>query len=39
VVEEVPVVGDRHHSAGVLLQVLLQPLDALGIQVVGGLIE
>ena len=39
VVEEVPVVGDRDHGAGVLLQVLLQPLHALGVEVVGRLVE
>jgi hypothetical protein len=39
VVEEVPVVGDRQHSTRVLLQVLLQPLDRLRVQVVGGLVE
>src|SRR5262249_23081910 len=39
VVKEVPVVGDRDDGAGVLLQVLLQPLHALGVQVVGGLVE
>ncbi len=39
VVEEVPVVGDRHDGAGVLRQVLLQPGDALRVQVVGGLVE
>ena len=31
--------GDRDDGAGVLLQVLLQPRDALGVQVVGGLVE
>src|ERR1039457_3750639 len=39
VVQEVPVVGDRHHSPRVLLQVLFQPLHALGVQVVGWLVE
>ena len=39
VVEEVPVVGDGDDGAGVLLQVLLQPLHALGVEVVGGLVE
>ena len=39
VVQEVPVVGDRHHGARVLLQVLLQPLHALRVQVVGRLVE
>ena len=39
VVQEVPVVGDRDDGARVLLQVLLQPLHALRVQVVGGLIE
>ena len=39
VVEEVPVMGDGDDGAGVLLQVLLQPLHALGVEVVGGLVE
>ena len=39
VVEEVPIVGDGHNGAGVLLEVLLEPLDALGIEVVRGLVE
>ncbi|MCW2948677.1 MAG: ribosomal protein [Actinoallomurus sp.] len=39
VVEEVPVVGDRQHGALVLFQELLQPLHALGVQVVGRLVE
>ena len=39
VVQEVPVVRDRHHSARVLLQVLLKPLHALRVQVVGRLVE
>ena len=39
VVEEVAVVGDRHHRAGVLLQEPLQPVDRLGVEVVGGLVE
>ena len=39
VVEEVTVVGDGNDGAFVLLQVALQPLDALGIEVVGGLVK
>ena len=39
VVQEVPVVGDGDDGAGVLLQVLLQPRDALGVEVVGRLVE
>ena len=39
VVEEVPIVGHGEHGAGVLGQVLLQPEHALGVQVVGGLVE
>lgn len=39
VVEEVPVVGDGDDGAGVLREVLLQPLHGLGVQVVGGLVE
>ena len=31
--------GDGDHRTLILLQVLLQPVDALGIQVVGRLIE
>src|SRR5690606_7811991 len=36
VVEEVAVMGDRHHGAGVAGEELLQPLDRFGVQVVGG---
>src|SRR6185312_2711854 len=39
VVQEVPVVGDGDDGAGVLGQVLLQPLHALRVQVVGRLVE
>ena len=39
VVEEVPVVGDGDDRARVLGQVLLQPLDGLGVQMVGRLVE
>ena len=39
VVEEVPVVGDRDDGPGVLLEEALEPLDRLGVEVVGGLVE
>ncbi len=39
VVEEVAVVGDRDDRALVLGQVLLEPGDRLGVEVVGGLVE
>ena len=39
VVEEVAVVGDRHDRALVLRQVLLQPGDRLGVEMVGGLVQ
>ena len=39
VVEEVAVVGDRDDRALVLGQVLLEPRDRLGVEVVGGLVE
>ena len=39
VVEEVAVVGDGHDGARVLLQEALQPVDRLGVEVVGGLVE
>ena len=39
VVEEVAVVGDRHHGARVVLQRALQPGHRLGVEVVGGLVE
>jgi hypothetical protein len=32
-------VGDRHDGARVLLQEPLQPIDRLGVEVVGGLVE
>ena len=39
VVEEISVVGDGQDGTRVFGQVLLQPLDGFGIQVVGGLVE
>ncbi|GKT59608.1 hypothetical protein ColTof3_06947 [Colletotrichum tofieldiae] len=39
VVEEGRVVGDDDGSAGGVLEVLLEPLDVLHVQVVGGLVE
>src|SRR5690606_33525317 len=39
VVEEVAVMGHRHHGARVALQELLQPLHRLGVEVVGGLVQ
>ena len=39
VVEEVPVVGDGHDRARVLLQEPLEPVDRLGVEVVRGLVE
>jgi hypothetical protein len=39
VVQEVAVVGDGHHGAGEALQEVLQPFDALGVQVVGRLVQ
>ena len=39
VVEEVAVVGDGDDRAGILLQMLLQPVYRLGVEVVGGLVE
>src|SRR6266478_6469689 len=39
VVEEVAVVGDRHHRARVFLEVALEPRHRLGVEVVGGLVE
>ena len=39
VVEEVAIVGDGDDGAGVLLEVLLEPLHALGVEVVGRLVE
>ncbi|MPM36470.1 hypothetical protein SDC9_83067 [bioreactor metagenome] len=38
-VEEVTVVRDTDHRSLVLLQMLLQPVDRLGIEVVGRLVE
>ena len=39
VVEEVPVVGDNEDGARIGLEVALEPVHALGIEVVGGLVE
>ena len=38
-VEEIAVVGDADHRSGILLQVLLQPVDRLRVKVVGRLVE
>ncbi len=38
-VEEVAVVGDGDHRAGILVEVLLEPVDRFGVEVVGGLVE
>lgn len=38
-VEEVSVVGDGDDGAGVLLEVLFEPVDRLCVEVVGGLVE
>src|SRR5690606_21290805 len=37
--QERPVVGDRHDGAPVGAQVVLQPADGAGVQVVGRLVE
>ena len=39
VVEEVAVVGDGDHRARVLVEEALEPLDGLGVEVVGRLVE
>jgi hypothetical protein len=39
VVEEVPVVRDQDHGALVLLQMVLEPLDRVGVEVVRRLVE
>ena len=39
IVEEVAVVGNGNHRALILLEVLLEPVDTLGVEVVGGLVE
>ncbi len=39
VVEKVPVVGDGDDRAGITLQVLLEPLNGLGVQMVRRLVE
>ena len=39
VVQEVPVVGDDNHRAGILAQRLLQPLDRFGVEMVGRLVQ
>ena len=39
VVEEVAVVGDRDDGARVLLEEALEPVDRLGVEVVGRLVE
>jgi hypothetical protein len=39
VVEEVPVVSDGENGAVVLGEVLLEPENTLGVEVVGGFVE
>lgn len=39
VVEEVAVVGDRHHGAGEVVQEMLQPGHRVGVQVVGRFVQ
>ena len=39
VIQEVAVMGNSHHGAGVALQKLLQPVHRFGVQVVGRLVE
>src|SRR6266542_5211475 len=39
IVEEVAVVGDGHHRARIFLEVALEPRHALGVQVVGRLVQ
>lgn len=39
VVQEVAIMGDRHDGAGVARQELFQPLDGLGVQMVGRFVE
>ena len=39
VVEEIAVVGDGDHRAGILLEMLFEPVDAFSVEVVGGLVE
>ena len=39
IVEEVAVVGDRDHGAGVILEEALEPGDRFGIQVIGRLVQ
>ena len=38
-VEEIAVVGDGDDSAGILVQVLLKPVDRLGVEMVGRFVE
>ena len=39
IIEEITVMGDHQHRAGIELEVVLQPFDALGIEVVGRFVE
>ena len=38
-IEDVAVVGDQHQGAAEALQIALEPLDAVGIEMVGGLVQ
>ncbi len=39
VVEEIAIVGDHQHRAGIFLEMIFEPLDALGIQMVGRFVK
>ena len=39
VVEEVAVMGDHDHGAGIVAQMMLEPSHALGVEMVGRLVE
>ena len=39
VVEEIAVMGDHDHGAGIVAQMMLEPGHALGVEMVGGLVE
>ena len=38
-VQEIPVVGDRDHDAREVVQIILQNLQRLNVEVIGGLVQ
>ena len=39
VVQKIPVVGDRDHRALIVLEMVLEPLDGFGVEMIGRLVQ